>query len=173
MLSSLTLLVWKLSKDTLPFYATVIKTSWCIIKQDTRKACLTSSNFNMQESHRNACLMLTETLLHQFVWGPLCFKINTDMRYISTTSLGKKYMLFIVGMEIEAADTHVLVRADQEAMVDVSLHQAGLPHALLSEHHHFGIHTHRTHVNWRVEGKDRRRAQQSKQKGGMLMSTDA
>lgn len=45
-----------------------------------------------------------------------------------------------------AADTHVLVRADQEAMMHVSLHQAGLPHALLPQHHHFGIHTHCSHI---------------------------
>lgn len=53
-------------------------------------------------------------------------------------------------MEIEtgAADTHVLVRANQEAMMNVSLHQTGLPHALLSQHHHFGIHTHCTHSKW-------------------------
>lgn len=33
----------------------------------------------------------------------------------------------------------------QEAVVNVSLHQAGFAHTLLSQHHHFGIHTDRTH----------------------------
>lgn len=43
------------------------------------------------------------------------------------------------------ADTHVLVRADQEAVVNVSLHQARLPYALLPQHHHLGVHTHGAH----------------------------
>lgn len=33
----------------------------------------------------------------------------------------------------------------QEAVVDVSLHQAGFAHTLLSQHHHFGVHTDRAH----------------------------
>lgn len=31
-----------------------------------------------------------------------------------------------------AADTHILVQAHQEAMVNISLHQTSLPHALFS-----------------------------------------
>lgn len=61
-----------------------------------------------------------------------------------------------------AADTHVLVRADQEAVMNVSLHQAGLPHTLLSQHHHFGIHTHRTHSKL---GLDEPRTRQREQDG--------
>lgn len=41
--------------------------------------------------------------------------------------------------------THVLVRSDQEAVVDVTLHQTGFTHALLSQHHYFGIHSHHGH----------------------------
>lgn len=44
-----------------------------------------------------------------------------------------------------SAKTHILVRAEQKPMVDVALHQAGLPHALLPQHHHLGIHSHGTH----------------------------
>lgn len=33
-------------------------------------------------------------------------------------------------------------------MMNVSLHEAGLPHALLSQHYNFGIHTDGTHSNW-------------------------
>lgn len=45
----------------------------------------------------------------------------------------------------------VLVRSDQEAVVDVSLHQTGFTHALLSQHHYFGIHPH--HGHWVCEQK--------------------
>lgn len=66
------------------------------------------------------------------------------------------------GLIHSTADTHVLVRADQEAMMNVSLHQAGLPHTLLSQHHHFGIHTHCTHSNWvwKSPGQDHSREQE-------------
>lgn len=50
-----------------------------------------------------------------------------------------------------ATGTHVLVRSDQEAVVDVSLHQTGFTHALLSQHHYFGIHPH--HGHWVCEQK--------------------
>lgn len=33
-------------------------------------------------------------------------------------------------------------------MMNVSLHEAGLPNTLLSQHHNFGIHTDGTHSNW-------------------------
>lgn len=52
------------------------------------------------------------------------------------------------GLGGKSADTHVLIGADQEAVVNVSLHQAGLPHALLSQHDNFGIHTDGIHSNW-------------------------
>lgn len=68
----------------------------------------------------------------------------------------------------KAADTHVLVWADQEAMMNVSLHQAGLSNALLSQHHHFSIHAHRTHSNKSLEKpkKSKTRPQHSKQERG-------
>lgn len=79
---------------------------------------------------------------------------------INITSQGQntKMMPFIQaagksrhGNWCRAADTHVLVWADQEPMMNVSLHQAGLPNTLLSQHHHFGIHTHGAHSirEWR------------------------
>lgn len=66
-----------------------------------------------------------------------------------------------------AADTHVLVRADQEAVMNVSLHQTGLPHTLLSQHHHFGVHAHCTHSKrvWKSPGRDRSRA--NRREGGV------
>jgi len=42
-------------------------------------------------------------------------------------------------------DTHVLVGPDEEAVVDVSLHQARLADTLLAQHDHFGVDPHRTH----------------------------
>lgn len=61
--------------------------------------------------------------------------------------MGIKTLLFIrVGRK--SADTHVLIRADQEPMMNVSLYEAGLPHTLLSQHYNFGIHTDGTHSNW-------------------------
>lgn len=56
--------------------------------------------------------------------------------------------LLFTAVGTKSADTHVLIRADQEPMVNVSLHQAGLPHTLLSQHYNFGIHTDGTHHNW-------------------------
>lgn len=61
--------------------------------------------------------------------------------------LGIKTLPFMEAVR-ESADTHVLIRAHQEAVMDVSLHQAGFAHTLLSQHHHFGIHTDGTHRDW-------------------------
>lgn len=50
--------------------------------------------------------------------------------------------------------THVLIRSDEEAMMDVSLDQAGLPDALLPQHDHLGINAHGRHdLLVRVERK--------------------
>lgn len=43
-------------------------------------------------------------------------------------------------------ESYVLIGSDQEAVMDVSLHQAGLAHALLAQHHHLGIHAHAAHI---------------------------
>lgn len=61
-------------------------------------------------------------------------------------------------------DTHVLIWPDQEAMVNVSFHQAGFPHTLLSQHHYFSIHTHCAHSNWvrKSPGQDHSREQEGR-----------
>lgn len=48
-------------------------------------------------------------------------------------------------------ETYILIRADEEAVVHESLHQAGFSHALLPQHDHLGIHTLARHGGWRTE----------------------
>ena len=79
---------------------------------------------------------------------PNCMIMTSD--FITTPALGldiRNNVFHPQQADVETADTHVLVRAHQEAVMNVSFHQAGLSHTLLSQHHHFGVHTDGTHSN--------------------------
>lgn len=48
-------------------------------------------------------------------------------------------------MMVIIPDTHVLIWSDEEAMMNISLDQAGFTHTLLPEHDHLGIDAHCCH----------------------------
>lgn len=92
------------------------------------------------------------------------YKFQTSVFMITTSSFMLKAQQKKRG---EPADTHVLVRSDQEAMVDVSLHQTSFTHTLLSQHNHFGIHPHHGNLVWKQKNGTRLLQKTSREGGGL------